>query len=357
MADIFISYASEDRARAEKLAQALGARGWSIWWDREIPLGRSFDEVIEKALAEARCVIVLWSRFSIVSEWVRNEASEARRRGILIPVFIEAVEAPLAFRLLNGADLRDWHGDSDHAEFLRLVERVGEFLAQKTDMSTTPGIPMESRRPYEQIHKKQPLTLWVGVVIAIAAVGVGVGGYFLRGDKSEPHRIDKPISVPARAGPESGTTSDMEKRIHDLVGSLGGAIPATSLAKGFHVPDLGLRIAYLTPEQSASTLGAMPAGAVVMEVESGRPVAKAGIHVGDVILSIASKKSSVKMIYARLSSNSVQARPNIRTGVAPISRRWPSIVPIAKLSDSVRCETPRAGTVREAVKFVIESGS
>lgn len=78
MADIFISYASEDRARAEKLAQALGARGWSIWWDREIPLGKSFDEVIEKALAEARCVIVLWSGFSIVSEWVRNEASEAR---------------------------------------------------------------------------------------------------------------------------------------------------------------------------------------------------------------------------------------------------------------------------------------
>lgn len=82
----------------------------------------------------------------------------------------------------------------------------------------------------------------------------------------------------------------MEKRIHDLVGNLGGAIPATSLARGFYVPDLGMRIAYLTPEQSASTLGAMPAGAVVMEVESGRPVAKAGIHVGDVVLSIAGKE-------------------------------------------------------------------
>jgi hypothetical protein len=44
------------------------------------------------------------------------------------------------------------------------------------------------------------------------------------------------------------------------------------------VPDLGMRIAFLTPEQSASTLGAMSAGAVVMEVESGRPMAKAGIH-------------------------------------------------------------------------------
>jgi S1-C subfamily serine protease len=82
----------------------------------------------------------------------------------------------------------------------------------------------------------------------------------------------------------------MEKRIRDLVGSLGTAMPATSLAKGFHVPDLGFRIAYLTPEQSASTLGAMPAGAVVMEVESGRPIAKAGIHVGDVVLSIGSRK-------------------------------------------------------------------
>ncbi len=50
MSDIFISYASEDRAHAKKLAQALGARGWSVWWDRDIPTGRAFDEVIEKAI-------------------------------------------------------------------------------------------------------------------------------------------------------------------------------------------------------------------------------------------------------------------------------------------------------------------
>ena len=56
------------------------------------------------------------------------------------------------------------------------------------------------------------------------------------------------------------------------------------------MPDLGVRMAYLTHEQSASTLGAMPAGAVVMEVESGRAMAKAGVHIGDVILSIAGSK-------------------------------------------------------------------
>src|SRR5574342_208411 len=99
MNEVFISYASEDRERARMLAGALGECGWDVWWDREIPLGKSFDEVIEKAIAQAKCVIVLWSAVSVTSDWVRNEASEGKRRGILVPVFIEQVDAPLAFRL------------------------------------------------------------------------------------------------------------------------------------------------------------------------------------------------------------------------------------------------------------------
>ena len=158
MADIFISYASKDRARAGVLAQTLGARGWSIWWDREIPLGKSFDEFIEKALADAQCVVVLWSAVSIASEWVRNEASEAKRRGILIPVFIEPVEAPLAFRLLNGADLRDWRGDPEESEFKRLVERITELLAHRTEPEVDRENRMESPQVYRGAHTLEHMT-------------------------------------------------------------------------------------------------------------------------------------------------------------------------------------------------------
>ena len=281
MNEIFISYATEDRERARLLAAVLSERGWDIWWDREIPLGKSFDEVIEKAL---------WSAVSVTSEWVRNEASEGKRRGILLPVFMEHIDAPLAFRLLNGADLSEWSGDRGDAEFARLVERVSELLGQAGDDSITDVTPVAlgQRTTYKEAQTKWWLTPWSAMILAIVVIGAGVTGYLLRGDRPEPPPKE-PTTVPTKVSPGIGTT-DMEKRIHDLVGTLGGAIPATSLAKGFHVPDLGMRIAFLTPEQSASTLGAMPAGAVVMEVESGRPMAKAGLHVGDVVLSIAGKK-------------------------------------------------------------------
>ena len=86
---VFISYAAEDRERARRLADYLESRGWRVWWDRNIPVGRAFDEVIENALREARCVVVLWSKAGVASRWVRSEASDAARREILVPVLVE----------------------------------------------------------------------------------------------------------------------------------------------------------------------------------------------------------------------------------------------------------------------------
>jgi TIR domain len=89
MTDIFISYASEDRDRARKVASALQACGWSVWWDRNIKAGQAFDQVIEHELETAKSVVVLWSKDSVSSEWVRNEAATAAERDVLVPALID----------------------------------------------------------------------------------------------------------------------------------------------------------------------------------------------------------------------------------------------------------------------------
>lgn len=61
MADIFLSYAREDREKAEPLARALQEAGWSVWWDRSILPGASYEQVIEHELSSASSVVVLWS--------------------------------------------------------------------------------------------------------------------------------------------------------------------------------------------------------------------------------------------------------------------------------------------------------
>ena len=92
MADIFISYASEDRDRIMPVVRSLEAHGWSVWWDRIIPPGKTFARVIEEALGAARCLIVLWTHASVRSDWVANEAAEGARRRILIPALLDGVE-------------------------------------------------------------------------------------------------------------------------------------------------------------------------------------------------------------------------------------------------------------------------
>jgi len=124
MSDIFISYAREDRGKAKALAELFQQQDWSVWWDRNIPPGRSFDEVIEEALGAAKCVVVLWSKNSASSDWVKGEAAEALQRKILVPARIESANVPLEFRRLQTVDLSDWRGDAGHPELGGFLEAV-----------------------------------------------------------------------------------------------------------------------------------------------------------------------------------------------------------------------------------------
>lgn len=138
MNEVFISYTRNDRPKAEKLARAFESQGLSVWWDREIPAGRTFDDVIEEAIHSAQCILVLWSNESTASRWVRTEAGEGAERGALVPVLIEPdVKIPLAFRRIQAADLTDWNGGENATVFKALVEDVRAILSRSAAAGTS----------------------------------------------------------------------------------------------------------------------------------------------------------------------------------------------------------------------------
>lgn len=128
MSQVFISYAKEDTLRAEMLSKALQDAGFSVWWDRHIPPGKTWDQVIGCALDAATCALVLWSKASVESRWVREEANRASRRECLIPVLIEKVDPPIGFGLLQAADLTEWRGDRAYPEFVNLCAAVSDLF-------------------------------------------------------------------------------------------------------------------------------------------------------------------------------------------------------------------------------------
>lgn len=124
MSDIFISYKREEQPTAKRLAVALERHGWSVWWDPHLRVGEHFDDAIQEALQDAKCVIVLWSKQSVNSRYVRDEATYALNREKLIPVTIEDVDPPFRFAGLQAARLRLWDGSHAFPEFLKLVDDI-----------------------------------------------------------------------------------------------------------------------------------------------------------------------------------------------------------------------------------------
>ncbi|MCZ6853858.1 MAG: TIR domain-containing protein, partial [Gammaproteobacteria bacterium] len=151
MADIFLSYASEDRERVRPLVQILESEGWTVWWDRDIKPGDNFHRVIAEAIAQAKCVIVCWSEPSVKSDWVANEADEGKERGILVPILLDPVRPPLGFRLDHAVTLAGWTGGSSDPELQTLLETVTRHIVGKgpsvIDSAAEAVAAAESARP------------------------------------------------------------------------------------------------------------------------------------------------------------------------------------------------------------------
>jgi hypothetical protein len=174
MADIFISYSRSDRKIASLFADAFAARGWSVWWDPEILVGAQYDKAIEDELDRAKCVVVLWSKRSVESRWVRSEAAKAVERGALVPVRIEAdAELPLEFTKIQTADLAGWDGDRGNPTFAALVRGIECVIAGELRHAA-----VVEGRPYVSATKPRTLVrlalLAAPTLVALVLAGVAM---------------------------------------------------------------------------------------------------------------------------------------------------------------------------------------
>jgi hypothetical protein len=196
-ADVFLSYAEEDRARAGAVSNALEALGWSVWWDREIAPGSTWRETIERAIEGTRCMVVLWSESALASRWVHEEAEEGLARARLVPVLIEQVRPPMGFRSVQACDLSDWEGDPAAAEFVALTRAISNLVGPPPKgapvQSSTPLPPGES--PRRGIRRYA----W-GVAVVMAASVLAVVGMWRWGSPA-PTPVPLPVSIVVESSP------------------------------------------------------------------------------------------------------------------------------------------------------------
>lgn len=148
--DVFISYSREDRAKVEKIANALVQKGLHVWWDPKIKTGAGFRQEISEALDATRSVIVIWSRHSVASRFVADEADEGAARDILFPALIDNVDIPLGFRQIQTADLTHWRGNLNDNAFKAFIDAVADGAAAKAgapDRRPPPEKPEPAPQP------------------------------------------------------------------------------------------------------------------------------------------------------------------------------------------------------------------
>lgn len=162
---VFISYKREEKDFANRVRAVLAlATRAEIWWDEDLQTGGKWNEDLDQALRDAGCVVVIWSKLSVRSDWVKQEASFAKYAGSILPLLKEPCDVPPPFQSIQTADLTNWSGDERVPEFAKIAERTRLLIASR------------KRRTDRRRHSLIAMALG-----AVGLVGVGWGAQELTG--------------------------------------------------------------------------------------------------------------------------------------------------------------------------------
>lgn len=205
MADVFISYKRRIRPRVAELAEALERLKLSVWFDVEIEAGKSFGAVINRELADAKCVLVCWTPDAFAPEhgddvsWVEAEATMGRDRKVLVPVLLEQTILNAPWNMLQTENLANWTPDAaPTGAWLGVLAGIGKLagrpgLADYVRASTS-GSAAELAR-WAKTYPDDPLA--AGVRDGSAVPGT-VPAALPRDEMPPQPAVTPPTSPPAR---------------------------------------------------------------------------------------------------------------------------------------------------------------
>jgi hypothetical protein len=183
MADIFISYAQADRAIARRFAAALESHGLSVWWDQRLHSGQPFDRIIEDAIDAARAVVVLWSKHSAKSDWVRAEAAAGLEAKKLVPVRIDSSKPPLRYRNIQIRNLVSWAAGEPASSLQELLSDLHTVIGSGPlldDGKDHKPVYQNTRQQLEH-HPERHLIYRNAAIILICGAGIigmiAIGAY------------------------------------------------------------------------------------------------------------------------------------------------------------------------------------
>ena len=215
MGNIFLSYGRNDLAVAKRIACALETAGHQVWWDRHLSAGSRFSKEIDEALRAADLVVVLWSRSSIESAWVQDEAAFGRDHKRLLPVLIDTVEPPLGFRQFQAMSV----GRSAR-KLEPLIVAVATRLGQP---EASPQLKMGS------VWRLPNVRRWAAIGVLVIGALVGLSILFSEHGKPTSHVV---AVVPAEGG-DSRRAQDLARTIASDLGRFrSGPLGALTVSGG-----------------------------------------------------------------------------------------------------------------------------
>ncbi len=163
---VFVSYSRDDQKRALPIIQLLEQNGYAVWWDGMLEGGERFARTTDAALQRANAVVVLWSKTSIGSHWVHDEATQGRDRRCLVPLSIDGSQPPLGFRQFQVIDAAALKIRADSAEMMGMLRAVAA-------LHDRPFVAPAAIRARAPIFSRRT-AIAGGTVVAVLAGGAAV---------------------------------------------------------------------------------------------------------------------------------------------------------------------------------------